>query len=306
MSLPNVAPCAATIGFFDGVHRGHRFLLDCLREAAAARGLHSLAVTFGEHPRCTLQPDFRPRLLTPRNERIALLEATGITACAVLDFTPAMARLTAREFMETVLRDRLGVRCLVIGYDHRFGSCRTDDFAAYVAYGRALGIEVVQAPELSPAEGHISSSVVRRLLDEGRVEAARRCLGRPYSLAGTVVAGRRMGRRLGYRTANLRPDEACQLVPAIGVYAVEAVWRGTAYRAMLGIGRRPTLDNGTDISIEVHLLDFDADLYGESLTLRFYRWLRPDEKFADLDALREQLGRDAENARSIDFFPADI
>lgn len=283
----------ATIGFFDGVHRGHAFLLQQVREEARRRGQQSLAVTFAAHPRSVLSAAEAPSLLTSPSEKLRLLAAQGMDACAVLDFSPELAALTARRFMEEYLRDRFGVRCLVIGYDHRFGSDRAACFADYVAWGRAAGIDVVQAAEL-PADGlHVSSSAIRRYLAAGDVEHARLCLGRSYSLGGTVVGGRHVGHTLGFPTANLRPDDARLLLPRCGVYAAWAEAGGGRHAAMVNIGRRPTLDNGDDITVEAHLIGFCGDLYGQVLTLRFEHRMRDERAFAGTDDLRWQLERDA-------------
>ena len=298
-------PCAATIGFFDGVHRGHVHLLRQLKAAAAERGLGTMAVTFEHHPRLTLSADYHPELLTTTDEKLALLEAEGIDACALLRFDDGMAALPARDFMDRWLRRRLGVRCLVIGYDHRFGHGRDEGFMQYVAYGRGLGIEVVRATALECGGLTVSSSAVRRFLSAGNVEMAKVCLGRPYALTGTVVHGHGVGRSLGYPTANVRPACADKAVPACGVYAVRAGLApgdggepGGEFRAMVNIGNRPTLNNGTDVTVEAYLLGFSGDLYGRRLTLRFERRLREEQRFPSLDALRRQL--DADAARTLE------
>lgn len=290
--------CAAT-GFFDGVHRGHRFLLRQVDREAARRGLGRMAVTFGNAPRSVLQPGFRPALLTSPEEKAALLLDGAVDVCALLRFTPELAALPARDFMEKYLRDRLRVRCLVVGYDHRFGSDRAAGFEDYVAYGRGCGIEVVRAGAFENAGSTVSSSSIRQALSAGDVVAARGALGRPYALFGTVVEGRRMGRVLGFPTANLRPSCPDKLIPASGVYAVRAEAGGRFFGGMLNIGSRPTLNNGSDRTIETHLFDFSGNLYGESLTLYFEHRLRDERPFATLDGLSRQLARDAEQARKL-------
>ena len=298
----NNLPSVATIGFFDGVHRGHRFLIDQVRREAAARGLESAAVTFPVHPRQVLQSDYRPKLLTTPQEKLALLAETGIDTCILLDFTPHLASLSAREFME-VLKNRYRIRALLIGYDHRFGHNRSEDFGDYVRYGRELGIDIrpAEAFRLPDAPGGepVSSSLIRRLLLAGDVAQAATCLGYPYFLNGTVVSGRRIGHQLGYPTANLRPDHPDKLIPANGVYAVRVETEGRTYGGMLNIGRRPTLDNGDDRSIEVHIFDFDRDIYHEPLRLSFIRRIREERKFDSVDQLTEQLHRDATAIRTL-------
>ena len=298
---PGLLPSVATIGFFDGVHCGHRFLLRRVCDLAAGRGLASVVVTFPRHPRQVLHPHFVPELLTSATEKVDLLEQAGIDYCLMPDFTPALAALSARQFMQQ-LRQRSNVRILVTGYDHHFGCGGHDSLDDYVRYGREVGVEVVPAAAYHAADAageEISSSGIRRLLHRGEVELASCCLGYPYSLQGKVVGGYQMGRRLGYPTANLRLDLPEKLIPADGVYAVRVMVDGGGYAGMLSIGRRPTLDNGTDRSIEVHLFDFQADIYGHSMRVIFVSRLRDEQKFASLEELSEQLHRDEEAARRI-------
>ena len=339
----------ATIGFFDGVHRGHQCLIRQVQDEALQRGMRSLIITFDRHPRAVFAPGAVPPLLTTTEEKMALLKATGIDDIYVLPFDKAMAALTAREFMQQVLKEQLGVKVLVIGYDHRFGRRETIDpatksqgtiqekdavegFAEYQGYGREMGIEVVLAKEL---EGeHVSSSEVRRALESGDVQRAAQLLGRPYTWTGRVVHGHEVGRQLGFPTANLvAVDRSAQgdashmkkgqetvgkMLPARGAYAVRVKservksekwdgervkseeWDGEEWAAgMLNIGRRPTIDNGSDISIEAHLFDFEGDLYGQTLTLSFIARLREERRFASEEELMAQLQADKQVALSL-------
>lgn len=293
-------PCVATIGFFDGVHVGHRFLIEQVRRCAAERGMASLLVTFRTHPRVVMQSSYRPALLSTYEEKCALLASTHADYCLVLDFTSELASLSAREFMETVLRDIFSVRALVIGYDHRFGHGKADGFPQYVEYGREIGMDVIQA-EAFPLNGiNVSSSVIRAFLSEGEVAMAAKCLSRPYEITGHVVGGFHLGHELGYPTANIRPDDSMKLVPKNGVYAV---WvrdgEGRSMAGMLNIGTRPTMENGEDRSIEVHLLDFDGDLYGHVLTLSFVRRLRDEKKFRNKGELVARLRADEQETRNL-------
>ncbi|MDO4995427.1 MAG: riboflavin kinase, partial [Bacteroidales bacterium] len=210
--LPNrnisapLEPSVATIGFFDGVHCGHRFLIRQVREEALRRGMRSMIVTFTRHPARVLRPEAELHLLTTTDEKMRLLRETGIDDVQMLPFTPQLAALSARDFMERVLRDRFNVRVLVIGYDHRFGHNRAEGFEDYVKVGCEIGMDVVQARELDGGQ-HVSSSAIRHALAEGRVEDAAAMLGRPYSLGGTVVRGHHVGTDLGFPTANLRLDD---------------------------------------------------------------------------------------------------
>lgn len=290
--------CAAAIGFFDGVHSGHRYLIRQVQDEAARAGLSSMVVTFEEHPRRVLSTDYQPQLLTTNDEKLRLLRQTGLDACAVLHFTPEMARLTAETFMRDYLKAQLGVEVLILGYDHHFGSDHLT-FEGYVSAGRRVGIRVVKEEALKNADFIVSSSAVRRLLAAGKVEAAAQALGYRYELSGRVVEGRRVGRNLGFPTANLQPASPLKLIPAHGVYAAEAVVGERTYGAMVNIGQRPTLNNGRDTTIEANLFDFIGDLYTAPLTLRFVHRLRDEQRFDSLEALQAQLKIDEAAARKI-------
>lgn len=292
-------PLVAAIGFYDGVHLGHRHLLGQVMAEARRRGMGALAVTFANHPRTVVPGGQAPRLLTTADEKAALLRAAGLDAVAMLRFTPGLAALTARQFMEQVLRRDYGVRVLVVGHDHRFGADREAGLADYRRYGAEVGVEVVPATRYAPDGAEVSSSAVRRELEAGEVEAAARLLGRSYELSGTVCPGRRVGRLLGYPTANVQPASTEKLLPAAGVYAVEAIVDGVARPAMLNIGRRPTFDDGDGLTVEAHVLDFAADLYGQTLALRFRHRLRGEQAFGGVEELRAQLVRDEAGVRRL-------
>ena len=218
-------PCVATIGFFDGVHAGHRYLIQQVKEIAAAKGLRSALVTFPVHPRKVMNATYHPELLTTPEEKINLLAGTGVDYCLMLDFTPDISRLTAKEFMTQVLKERYQVRYLVIGYDHRFGHNRSEGFEDYVRYGQSIGIDVIRAQAYTndirrdaSQSVPVSSSLIRKLLHQGDVDIAARCLGYEYFLDGTVVGGYQVGRKIGFPTANLSVDDPDKLIPADGVY----------------------------------------------------------------------------------------
>jgi len=289
---------AATIGVFDGVHRGHCFLMEQLRREATARGLRSMVITFERHPRQVVQPQWQPQLLTTLEEKARLIGQTGIDVLVVLRFDPQMAALSARDFMQQVLKEQLGVSLLLTGYDNRFGHNREEGFVDYRRYGQELGIEVVCGTPYGEGGERFSSSLTRRLIAEGRVDEAARCLGRPYTLTGTVVHGEQIGRTLGFPTANLRVEQEYRLLPATGVYAV-GVRRestGQTYRGMMNIGHRPTFD-GHRTTLEVHLFDFSGTLYGERLTVDFIVRLREERHFPTPEALKAQMQQDAEQAK---------
>ena len=287
----------ATIGFFDGVHIGHCHLINMLKKVARERGVESCVITFDRHPRQVVQPEWCPEMLTTLEEKTQLLEATGIDRCEVLHFDREMANQSAHDFMQHTLKEKLGVSILVTGYDNRFGHNRSEGFEDYVRYGKEIGIEVIKGEELTDGSNNVSSSSIRRMLKEGRIEDATRCLGREYQLTGTVVGGEHIGRTIGFPTANIRPDDSSKLIPANGVYAVD-VWSQAGdinrERAMLNIGTRPTF-NGTATTIEVHIPHFAGNLYGSTLSIAFLRKIREERKFDSPEALVEQLNKDLRN-----------
>lgn len=313
---------AATIGFFDGVHRGHRYVVEQLRRLADARGWPSMVITFDRHPRQVVQTDWHPLLLTTLDEKIRLLATTGIDLLVVLPFDGQMASLSAREFMQRVLVNQLGVRLLLTGYDNRFGHRTADTsegFADYVRYGNSMGLEVVCGEGLQTSDlkthnsklitqtsglrPYISSSLIRRLLEEGRVAEAAQCLGRDYSLSGTVVHGFQQGRTMGFPTANMLLADDCQrLVPKDGVYAVRVCLTPhtshlTPLPAITNIGMRPTFD-GHRRTIETYIFDFTGDLYGQTITVLFVDRLRNEQHFASPQDLARQMADDEKAARS--------
>lgn len=292
------APLVATIGFFDGVHTGHRFLIDQVKEEAAKRGLPSAVITFPVHPRKVLQKDYQPALLCGFDEKTERLATTGVDYCVCLDFTTEISQLSAREFMKDILKDKLSVNTLVIGYDHRFGHNREDGFADYKRYGSEIGVDVIEAREL-PGEEHVSSSRIRKLLAEGYIRKAAKLLSYNYTISGKIVEGFKVGRTIGFPTANIQVWETYKVIPAFGVYAVYVHVEGQRYDGMLYIGKRPTLHNGDNISIEVNLFNFDGDLYNKNLTAEFIDFVRPDEKFIDIDTLKKQIGNDKDTVISV-------
>lgn len=286
-------PCVATIGFFDGVHLGHRFLIEQVKELAKDKGLRSALITFPVHPRQVMKSDYRPELLTTPEEKIELLKAQGVDYCIMLDFTVELSQLSALSFMKDILQQRYNVSTLIIGYDHRFGHNRSEGFEDYVRYGQQIGINVYRAQACMIDDLNISSSLVRTYLLEGKIDLSTRYLGYNYSIEGVVVGGYRVGRTIGFPTANLDLRESNKLIPSDGVYAVRVEVKGCLYAGMLNIGYRPTLDNGSKKSIEVHILRFDEDIYDEKIRLYFVSRIRSEMKFSGLDELIAQLKRDA-------------
>ena len=282
-----------TTGFFDGVHLGHRHVLETVVSCARERGQEAIVVTFWPHPRTVLQQDARDfRLLTSLEEKKALLLAAGVDRVEVLPFSRAFAAMTALEYL-TMLRERCGTTWVVMGYDNRIGSDRKtySELKASFPAGDAIIVAGNSGLALPAGESVISSTRIRKALEAGDMTLAGDMLGYPYELYGVVVAGNRLGRTIGFPTANMQLYEPLKLVPANGVYAVEAEVLGRKYKGMTNIGVRPTVD-GRARTIETHILDFDEDIYGLPLRLRFLRRIRDERKFPSLEELRAQLQRD--------------
>jgi len=313
---------AATVGFFDGVHRGHRFLLDELKRLAAVRGLKSAVITFPAHPRIVLRSDYQPELLNAYEEKLELLADTGIDYITVMDFTPELAEYTAERFIKEMLYERLNVKMLLTGYDHRFGHLRSEGFEQYLHYGRDCGVEIVKASQYTAEGTYVSSSAVRRLLSVGDVSGAASLLGYRYRLTGKVVEGNGIGRSLGFPTANIAVNEMFKIIPKNGSYAVLVYTGGKRYEGMCYIGSRPTIGgegfrgyrfqgsmfqsskgflegsegSGAGRSVEVNIFGLNGDIYGETLTVEFVAFIREETKYGSTEALVEALQRDKEQA----------
>ncbi len=284
-----MTPCAATIGSFDGVHRGHLAMLAELRAAAATKGLPLMVVTFATHPRRLFDKESAPFQLTPSCEKVKLLEAAGVDICVLLDFDHAMAAMTAARFMEEILVERLGVQLLAVGYDHHFGKpAAGEGLEQYIAFGKEQGIEVFGTQPFVVDGIAVSSSAVRRALSAGDVAHAALLLGRNYSLAGTVVHGAGIGRVLGFPTANISPADDEQMLPLDGVYETDVMIDGNAFKGVMNIGVKPTV-NGKQRTNEVFIIDFEGDLYGKEIAVQFVRRLRGEQVFDNVNALRFQI-----------------
>jgi len=288
----------ATIGMFDGVHLGHVTLVDFLKRQASVLGKQSLVITFLSHPRQVLHPDEPFSLIMPMGERLARLQELEPDMLLPLDFTRELSQLNSVQFIE-LLRDRYGVAMLVVGYNHRFGHQRGETFEDYRRHGEALGVEVVKAPEYLGEYAPVSSTIVRSLIAAGKVKDAMHCMGRPFTLSGRVVHGFHNGRGIGFPTANVGETDPDILLPHNGAYAVLAHVNGLVLQGMANIGKRPTLDNGDNISIEVNLFDFDDDIYGMDITLEFISFLRLEFKMCSIDELKHQLTLDRSNAQRL-------
>lgn len=277
---------AATIGFFDGVHKGHRFLIGELRRVAAERGLRSAVITLDSHPETILSGIIKP-LLTTNEERAALLRETGIDEVFAFHF-PTIRNMTAMQFMQ-MLKERYKVDVLLMGYDHHFGSDQPASFADYAAMAAGIGLELV--PVTVSPDGEVSSSKIRKALIEGDIVRANNMLGYAYRLSGKVVHGNGIGKTIGFPTANILPDPV-KLIPKTGVYS----GRVKGHHAVINIGTNPTVGND-HLTIEAHLIDYAGDsLYGKTLTLEFEQRLRDEQQFASLAELQKQIQEDIKNA----------
>ena len=304
MTKTNSKGFVATIGFFDGVHLGHRFLIDYVIETAKKSKMQSMVVTFSEHPRKVLHTDFQPELLTTKDEKMRLLKGTGIDEITMLDFTKELSQMPAKDFMQ-LLYNTYEVRVLVVGYDHRFGCGRAEVFDDYHKYGDEMGMRVIKCPHFKLPKGSntaysISSTTIRKALAAGKVKTATDLLGHRFILSGEVVHGFHNGTDLGYPTANIKVEDG-KLVPMEGVYLVNIIDGNTKKKTygMLNIGSRPTLDNGGQQSIEAHIFDCNTDLYGNRLEVELIEFLRKEKKFDDIDSLKAQLKSDEEACRLI-------
>ena len=285
--------CAATIGSFDGVHLGHVAMIAELREAADKAGLPLAVVTFARHPRLLFDGECEPFLLTAENERLSLLEAAGVERIFLLDFDTCMASMSAERFMHEILAERLGVKLLGVGYDHRFGKpCEGECFECYAKYGNDAGIDVIRLSPYSLEGRNISSTMVRRAIAEGDMPAASELLGHPYTISGTVVHGAGIGRGIGYPTANIQPCDDMKLFPPDGVYEVSAVVDGACFKGVMNIGVKPTVSAASLRTVEVHLIGFSGDIYGKDIVVDVVRRIRGEMRFDDISALKRQIKAD--------------
>ena len=299
-ALPEDGPgTVATVGTFDGVHRGHQAVVRRAVERARAARLRSIVVTFDPHPAEVLRPDRAPLLLTPGDERLEALAELGLDYCAVLPFTPELAAYDAEAFVRLVLIPRLGMRELLVGFDNGFGRDRAGSVEVLERLGGEMGFPVEVVPPVTFPDGtRISSTAVRQAVSAGDLERAAEALGRPYAVSGTVRHGDARGRTIGYPTLNLSPPTAKKLLPPPGVYAVRAQTPTGAFGGMLNLGPRPTFGDDR-LSLEAHLFDASGDWYGARVRLDFVSRLRDVRRFDGPDELREQLRRDDEAARRV-------
>lgn len=291
-------PTIVTIGTFDGVHLGHKKILEQIVENAHSQNCESLVLTFFPHPRTILQADSEMKQLNTLAEKTNLLSALGIDNLVIHPFDAAFSRLTAEEFVKQVLVDTFKIKKIIIGHDHRFGRNRTANIDDLIEFGNKFGFEVEEISAKQINEVSISSTKIRNALTEGNIELANNYLGYYYSLTGIVSKGKQLGRTIGFPTANIKIVEEYKLIPQNGVYIVQSNLDGIMYHGMMNIGTRPTVD-GTTQTIEIHFFDFQKELYNQKITISLLHRMRSEQKFESVDALKKQLDKDKITALAI-------
>ena len=293
----------AAVGMYDGVHLGHRYLIDYLGVEARSRGLVPSVVTFSRHPLSLVRPLEAPALLNTLEERVRLLGEAGASDIILLSFNESLRRMSAETFLRTLKR-KYAIDALVLGFNNRFGHDGLKGMGPYRAIGERIGVEVIAAPEYRGGAAPVSSSIIRRCLAEGRTEEAARALGAPYSITGRVTEGNRLGRTLGFPTANMIPPSAERLIPKAGAYAAYVTTPdGVRRPGVVNVGYRPTVSDAAggerQISIEAHIIDFVGYIYDEEIKVEFVKYLRPERRFADTDKLASQIKDDIASARKV-------
>jgi riboflavin kinase/FMN adenylyltransferase len=290
------SPSIVTIGTFDGVHLGHQKILERLQELKKETGLNTVVFTFDPHPRKVLFPEQKDlKLITSTNEKLELLEQCGVDVAVVYPFSKQFSQLSSEAYIRDMLVKQLNVKRLVIGYDHKFGNNRTGDINTLRQYAPAFNFEVEEISVKDIDNISVSSSRIRKALEEGNVELASEYLGHNFMINSKVVKGKQLGRTLGYATANLVAEDPDKLIPKIGVYFVGVHVEGKNYFGMMSIGTNPTTDTDGRVKMEVHIFSFNQDIYSQKLRINFLKRLRDEKKFANLEELKDALHRDKED-----------
>ncbi len=297
--VPTFTNAVITIGAYDGVHDGHKAILR--KVAARAREVNgeSILITFEPHPRKLLFPDKPLGIITPLAEKIDYALETGIEHIVVAPFTREFSAMSAHDYIEQFLARVFKPHTIIIGYDHRFGHDRAGGIELLIKYAPEYGYELIEIPAQLIDEAAVSSTKIRNAIREGNMQLAAHMLGRPYSVAGTVAHGAKLGRTIGYPTANLNPAEPDQLLPCNGVYAILATHNGRTHKGMASIGYNPTVTDKKELRIEGNLFDFASEIYGDAITFQFIKRLRDEQKFDSLAALTHQLHLDKENTLEV-------
>ena len=288
-------PTVVTIGTFDGVHVGHQKIVKLLINAAKLEGLKSVILTFFPHPRMVLQKDSSIKLINTIDERHAILDALGLDYLLIKKFTKAFSRLSAEDFVKQILVDKLHAKKVIIGYDHRFGRNRNADIDDLKRFGNTYNFEVEEISAQDINDVAVSSTKIRRALNEGNIAKANMFLGYNFMITGTVVKGKELGRQLGFSTANIKVDEDYKLIPKYGSYIVSSIINDEKIFGMLNIGINPTVDGNTE-SIEVHFFNFNKDIYNKSIQIDLHERIRDEQKFESIEALKNQLAKDKQTA----------
>lgn len=293
----NIArPTVLTLGVFDGLHIGHQRIMETVFERAKAAGAVPTAITFDPHPRAILHPKSAPPLLQTLDQRLANFEVLGIEQAIVIPFTPEFSQQPAENFLTDIIRDRLHAKEVYLGKGFAFGKGRGGNIDLLREKSAELGFVADEVDEVQLRGIRVSSSAIRRLLADGRVNLARRMLGRPYGVEGVIIRGNRRGHTIGFPTANLKPHN--RVIPRFGVYATATLIDGIWRKSITNIGVRPTFESDADPSIETYVFDFDGDLYGNVLRVRFLHRIRDEKKFNGIDELKSQIERDTRRARN--------
>ena len=290
-------PTVLTLGTFDGVHKGHRSILKKITQDAEINHYESVVLTFFPHPRMVLNQDDSIKLINTIEEKASLLKELGIQHLILQEFTKEFANLSAEEFVKEVLVKHLNIKKIIIGYDHRFGKNRSANIHDLMDFGNKYKFDVEQISAQEIDEVSISSTKIRKALLEGDIKTANEYLGKPYTISGEVIKGKQLGRTIGFPTANIQLLADYKLIPKIGAYIVSAKIDDVLVKGMMNIGYNPTVNNNK-LSIEVHFIDFDSDLYGKSIEINVHKYLRSEIKFPSLDALKEQLANDLSETRA--------
>tara|TARA_R110002153_G_scaffold253818_1_gene412068 strand:+ start:452 stop:1378 length:927 start_codon:yes stop_codon:yes gene_type:complete len=288
-------PTVITIGTFDGVHIGHLKILNKIINHAKSTALKSSVLTFFPHPRMVLQKDTNIKLLNTIDEKITILEKLGLDVLIIHPFTREFSRLTATEFVRDILVNTLNIKKVIIGYDHRFGRNRTANISDLITFGSTYNFTVDEIPAQEIDDVSVSSTKIRKALEDGDIETANSYLGYEYMLTGTIIKGKGIGKQLGYPTANLAIAEDYKLIPKNGAYVVNSILNGVVVYGMMNIGYNPTV-NGTEKSIEINFFNFDQDLYDQKIQVNILVRLRDEHKFESIDALKAQLAKDKEKS----------
>ena len=291
--LSQVTNSIVTIGTFDGVHLGHQKIIKRLVELKQKQGGEIVLFTFDPHPRKILFPEQKDlKLITTTEEKCDILKQFGVDHVLVYPFTTEFSKMQAQDYISNIIAKGLKTKTLVIGYDHRFGSNREGSIDTLKQFAPIYHFDLEEIPAQEINQLNVSSTRIRKAIEDGDIQTANDFLGYTFFITGEVIKGKQLGRTIGYPTANIFIDNADKLIPKIGVYAVNVVLKGVTYKGMLNVGTNPTTDFDNKIKIEVNIFDFDADIYGETLKVEFVKWIRNEEKFANLDELKQALAND--------------